>query len=308
MGKNPTVSIIIINFKVASDIFVLLSTLEKATYPLTAIELIIVNNLPDPKSSAKLEKTLERWKAKCARVVSIANEKNVGLSFALNQALKAVSKKSEYIWRIDNDLKLRPDSLTKLVEVIQADSTIGLVGSKANAYDNEDQFVDGGWKLIWPIGYAQNFDAKVPTVCDYISGRSELVRTEIAKQIGYLGDLALFAYFEDMDFCIQVQQQGYTVVYVPDSLVYHKFDPSGEYLPYKVRLMARNRIVFMRKNAGALWNLTFFLTVWTVGIASFLFYLIRKRVPLKQATELFILFVKSCVEGYRADLSAYFLP
>lgn len=298
MAKYPSVSIIIVNFKRAHDTVMALESIRKLDYPSNRIQIILVDNLPEP-ASLKMIKGWVRGNAPFfLDITYLQNKKNVGLSLALNQALEVINDECEYIWRFDNDALADSKALKSLVHTIASDKNIGFVGSAAYDYNNHDKFTDGGWKINFWLGYAflQKNNLK-PVECDYVAGRSQFFMTKVAQQIGYIADPMYFAYFEDVDFCVQVKRLGYKILYDPSSIIYHRYEPAGEIAPYKIRLMTRNRILFMRKNASLIQRM-FFISLFSIfGTLAFLLFLVRRNQNVSQIPNLLKVFGQAWVEG-----------
>jgi len=80
------------------------------------------------------------------------------------------------------------------------------------------------------------------------SGCALLVRREALDKVGLLDD-DFFIYGEDADLSLRVRLAGWKVVYVPSSIVYHKYSATtGAYSPIKAFLVERNRIWLTIKN------------------------------------------------------------
>ncbi|HEY0088431.1 MAG TPA: hypothetical protein VGB37_06285, partial [Candidatus Lokiarchaeia archaeon] len=48
-----------------------------------------------------------------------------------------------------------------------------------------------------------------------------LIKREVIDKIGLL-DIDYFMYYEDVDYCIRAKEQGYKILYVPVSIIWHK--------------------------------------------------------------------------------------
>jgi len=58
-----------------------------------------------------------------------------------------------------------------------------------------------------------------------------------------------FLYYEEADWCLRIRKYGYKIMYVHNSLVYHKGSvTTGKNSALKVHYLTRNRLVFMRRN------------------------------------------------------------
>jgi N-acetylglucosaminyl-diphospho-decaprenol L-rhamnosyltransferase len=55
---------------------------------------------------------------------------------------------------------------------------------------------------------------------DWVSGAAMMIRREVLLDVGLLDD-GYFLYFEEVDFCFRATRAGWSVYYVPDSVVTH---------------------------------------------------------------------------------------
>ena len=128
---------------------------------------------------------------------------------------------------LNNDTQVTPGWLSSLVNLIESDPTIGMVGSKLVYPDGRLQEAGG---IIWSDGSGWNYgrldDPEKPEYnyvkdVDYISGAAILLSNDLWKQIGGFDELFAPAYCEDSDLAFEVRKAGYRVVYQPLSKVIH---------------------------------------------------------------------------------------
>ena len=76
-----------------------------------------------------------------------------------------------------------------------------------------------------------------------------LVKNQVFKKIG-LFDESYFLYYEDVDFCFRGRKAGYLSVFVPNSIVYHKFGATSKIgSPLHNYYTTRNHYIFVEKYA-----------------------------------------------------------
>lgn len=158
-------------------------------------------------------------------ITVIKNKTNMGFLKNCNNA--ATIAKGEYILFLNNDTKVQRKWLSSLVELIESDSSIGMVGSKLVYPDGRLQeaggviFNNGGGcnygKFDNPDRPQYNYVRDV----DYISGASLMISTKLWKEIGGFDVRYAPAYCEDSDLAFEVRNHGYRVVYQPKSVVIH---------------------------------------------------------------------------------------
>jgi GT2 family glycosyltransferase len=89
-----------------------------------------------------------------------------------------------------------------------------------NSAGNRSHFLGFGFTTGYGEHDRQQYDQ--PRTIDFPSGAACVVRTELLHQLG-LFDEAYFLYMEDAELGWKLRLAGYDTVYVPDSIVYHKY-------------------------------------------------------------------------------------
>jgi GT2 family glycosyltransferase len=83
-----------------------------------------------------------------------------------------------------------------------------------------------------------------------------LVKRQVIEKAGML-DPRFFAYYEETDWCVRVKRAGFSIWYVPQSVLWHKISLKARDLsPRYVYYMTRNRLLFLRnlgKHPLAVW-------------------------------------------------------
>ncbi len=158
-------------------------------------------------------------------VVICRNTTNQGFLRNCNNAARRA--KGEYIMFLNNDTQVTEGWLSSLVNLIESDPTIGMVGSKLVYPDGRLQEAGG---IIWSDGSGWNYgrldDPDKPEYnyvkdVDYISGAAILLPAALWDQIGGFDTRFAPAYCEDSDLAFEVRKNGYRVVYQPLSKVIH---------------------------------------------------------------------------------------
>lgn len=158
-------------------------------------------------------------------VVLIHNQENLRFLRNCNNAAKQA--RGQYILFLNNDTQVQQNWLAPLVELIERDPGIGMVGSKLVYPDGRLQEAGG---IIWRDGSAWNYgnrsDPAFPEFnyvkeVDYISGASIMIRRTLWEEIGGFDERFAPAYCEDSDLAFTVRKMGYKVMYQPLSIVVH---------------------------------------------------------------------------------------
>jgi GT2 family glycosyltransferase len=169
---------------------------------------------------------------------------NGGYAAAANAGLRlAASRGDEYVWLLNNDLSVAPDSLAALVVAAEADDSIAAVASavwdtRADAAD-DNAFIAGPPRDDTPQDTAAPYPLptfvpdrvpQVPLRCsgceggyhdaDVLRGPSLLLRTAAIESIGGL-DEDYFHYYEEVDLIVRLRRAGWKVGLVCGAKVVH---------------------------------------------------------------------------------------
>ncbi|WP_077612314.1 glycosyltransferase [Clostridium sp. Marseille-P2415] len=213
---HPTVSIIIPVYNQIHYTYACLASILEHTKDVV-YEVIIADDV-STDATAELSKFTEN-------VVICRNETNQGFLRNCNQAAKAA--RGKYIMFLNNDTQVMEGWLSSLVNLIESDPSIGMVGSKLVYPDGRLQEAGG---IIWSDGSGWNYgrldDPDKPEYnyvkdVDYISGAAILLSNDLWKWIGGFDERFAPAYCEDSDLAFEVRKAGLRVVYQPLSRVIH---------------------------------------------------------------------------------------
>lgn len=158
-------------------------------------------------------------------IIVARNKENQRFLRNCNQAARYAH--GEYILFLNNDTQVQENWLQPLVDLIERDDMIGMVGSKLIYPDGSLQEAGG---IIWGDGHAWNYgngqNANKPEFnyvkeVDYISGAAIMIRHSLWKEIGGFDELFVPAYCEDSDLAFEVRKHGYKLMYQPASVVVH---------------------------------------------------------------------------------------
>jgi len=214
--ENPAVSIVIPVYNQIHYTYACLLSILEHTADVT-YEVIIADDV-----STDATKELDRY---VENVVVCRNSTNQGFLRNCNNAAKAA--RGRYVMFLNNDTQVTPGWLPSLVNLIESDSSIGMVGSKLVYPDGRLQEAGG---IIWSDGSGWNYgrlddsdkaEYNYVKDVDYISGAAILLSVDLWKQIGGFDDRFAPAYCEDSDLAFEVRKAGYRVVYQPLSKVIH---------------------------------------------------------------------------------------
>lgn len=208
-------------------------------------------------------------------VTVITNLGNLGFAEANNQGTRYALQAFDpaYVLFLNNDTVVDPEFLAAFVTVAEEDPSIGFLGPKTRYYDYQGRrdvinFAGGELSLFTGntvhIGQNQPDQGQFDTqkIVDYVEGSCLLARSPMLKEIGLL-DPGYFVYYEENDLVMRGKEAGFSAVYVPSAVIWHKVSASSKKTPIKIYYMARNRFWFMKRHAG--WHYPFFLVAFFIS-------------------------------------------
>jgi len=229
---------------------------------------------------------LDEIRARHPEVRSIANPSNLGYAGGNNVGLRAaLAAGAEWVLVLNNDARVRPDTVSEMVRVGASDPRIAAVGAKVLRLEEPDRL----WMAWGEVTYRQSlvalvgenapdsgaFDAQrdVP----WVSGCAILLSRAALERIGPF-DETFFAYHEEVDWCATAREHGMRVVYAPRAVVLHRGQASSggaTFVSRRQYLTARNMVRFVRKHGSAAERLRFALWFAAMLPASWVKRLLR---------------------------------
>jgi GT2 family glycosyltransferase len=290
---SPRVSIIILNWNGWRDTVECVESSLKVTYP--NYEILIVDNGSTDESVAEL-------RARFPKVPMLCLPENRYYAGGNNAGIRhALAAGADYIMLLNNDTVVHPDFLNPLVDAMEEDPTLAAVGGTL--------YYDRNFTVIQTAGaYLDLRTGKVFTMgngekevgqygqkreVDYICGAAILMRSEAFRQIGLL-DEKLKLYSEESDWCLRAMKNGFKILFVPNSRVFHKGSVSSNSIrPLAMYLIIRNKIWLIKRHATLRQRIDF-------HCSGFFFYypkLIFGRL-VKKEYNLFLPTLNGFLEGY----------
>ena len=259
---NPLVTIILLNYNGIEDTMECLDSLCDVTYD--NYNIIIIDNGSENNETRKIQ---EAYPA--ANV--IANDKNLGFTGGNNIGMRlAIENGADFVLLLNNDTLVDKKFLSEMIDVAEKYPKAGIFTPKIYNYGtNIIQSIGQHFYSSW--GFTKHrFGRRLDTgaydtiaTCNFITGTAMLIRKSVIEKIGVL-DENYFFYNEDVDYSINAIRNGYDLLCVPKSKVWHKTTRSVTTLT-KMYFKLRNMIYLMRK---------FNLTSFTFLIGFVLFYVI----------------------------------
>lgn len=236
-------SIIIVNYNTIHLLRDCLTSLMQTESK--ACEIVVVDNASADGSAGMVEKEF-------AGVTLIPNQQNVGFSKANNQGMRQAKRK--HFLLLNSDTVVRAGAVETMAEFLGVHPEVGAVTCKLLNADGTIQasisnrpgpvllffrllgvsrLVSGDRARRWLSrtcgfflgktirSYLAPYEAHAsPVEVENISGACLMLRREAVEQVGFL-DEGFFMYFEDMDYCLRLQNAGWKMYYLPQGEIVH---------------------------------------------------------------------------------------
>jgi GT2 family glycosyltransferase len=258
-ASRPFVLIVILNWNNCDETLTAIGSVLKMDYP--NFQVLIVDNGSTGNDVSELKKITGE------RVHLLESAQNTGYTGGCNLGLaRALELGGDYVWLLNNDAVVRPETLTSLVNLAESDPAIGLVTPMIASLDEAPHLTfAGGICCIKTRRYWETNDPEVARQwasnfpdAGLVIGTAMLVCSRLVQEIGVL-DQRFFAYFEDIDYSARSSNAGFRNVVDFSSVVYHaeknRNTKPHEIKPHYWYYMARNETHFWRKHMGPLRSL-----------------------------------------------------
>lgn len=196
-------------------------------------EVIVVDNA----STDDTVDSIRRFEDKNVPLHLITNEVNRLFAPAVNQGLQ--QSRGDYLFILNPDTRLEPESLELLYEYFRGDRSIGVIAPQLRNPDGSiqpscrrfprhrdvvfhtfglNQLFSGspffnGWKM-------GDFDHRQTREVDQPQGAALFTSRVVVHAVGSLNeDFPMF--FNDVDWCYRVKQAGYKILFYPQAQVTH---------------------------------------------------------------------------------------
>lgn len=242
----PLVSVITVNYNQSQVTFDLLESLRKISYP--NIEIIVVDN-------ASPSDDPDTIKSNYPEITLIKSTKNLGFAGGNNLGIK--ESNGDYLLFINNDTEVTPGFLEPLITFFKSHHDAGMVSPKILYHHTPEMIQYAGYSELNPytirnfsIGYKEIDDKQYDIVrtTAFGHGAAMMVPRKVIEKVGMMPDI-YFLYYEEIDWGWKIRKSGYQNYYVGSSVIFHKESIStGKNSPLKTYYMARNRILFTRRN------------------------------------------------------------
>jgi len=248
----PDLSVILVSFNDRKHLEKCLQSL-KGFPPEVDLEIVTVDNNSSDGSPDLIKNKFPEVKLLCA-------SENLGFAKACNLGISASS--GEFVLFLNSDTIAEVQALSVLLDEMKRNPSIGAVGpallSEQGTYQvsfgkRVDFFPEFIQKGFFNLYYAKKLksDQKVREV-GWLSAACLLVRRKALEEAGCF-DENYFLYFEDIDLCYKIRQEGWTLRFCPQAQIIHIGGTSTSAVKDSSRYHYRkSQIYFYRKHNSRL--------------------------------------------------------
>ena len=259
-------SVIILNWNGAQMLRTYLPSVVKSLEPKDEsqgprAEIIVADN-------GSTDDSLEVLKKDFPSVKTIVLDKNYGFAEGYNRAIQALHELHEpaqmpkYVVLLNSDVEVTEGWLEPLLDYMEAHPNVAAVQPKIQSAVRRTHFEHAGaaggflsrlyfpycrGRVLWHVEEDKG-QYDTPIEVDWTSGACMCVRREVYEACGGL-DESFFAHMEEIDLCWRMRLQGWKLMCLPQSVVYHLGGGALHYdSPRKTYLHHRNNLLMIYKN------------------------------------------------------------
>jgi GT2 family glycosyltransferase len=241
---NPAISVVVVAYRQREALEQCLASIAAAGQRVPGgTELIVVDNggLAD----------FVRARAPRARVIEPGE--NIGFAAGVARGVEVAS--GRWVALVNDDARVEPDALERLLETGERDERVGTVAAQVR-FEAAPERINSAGIDVNSLGVATErlagrpvADAAQAGVVFGGSGCFALYRAAMLRAVGGF-DPRFFAYLEDVDLAWRARAAGWTAIYEPRAVAFHRASAStGEGSSAKYYMVGRNRIRVLARNA-----------------------------------------------------------
>lgn len=223
----------------------------------SSLDVLVVDNGSGPEELRRLRAIVDP----AATLLSLPA--NRGYGAGCNAAVAAaISASADLVWLLNNDLDLEEGVLDALVSALE--TTIWAAAAPVTVDAETGTTVLGAGADLWMargrlrhrwVGRSRSDLPTDPFEVAALEGACPLIRLDALSVIGGW-DEGFFMYWEDAEWSMRARRDGYALRVVPTVAMRHRVGASSDDA-FRMRLMLRNRIRFVRVAGSPMENLVF---------------------------------------------------
>lgn len=271
--------------------------------------------------NASTDSSLDYLNKEFPQVGIVKLDKNYGFAKGYNLGLKQIN--AEYFVLLNSDVEVTPNWIQPVIEQFELFPEAAAIQPKLLDYNNKEYFeyagAAGGMIDAYGIPFCRGrvfeylekdekqFDK--PSKIFWASGAAFFVKSKVFWAVDGF-DADFFAHMEEIDLCWRIQNQGYSVMYCPNSKVYHVGGGTlNKINPHKFFLNFRNSLWMLLKNLPTNKLIsTIFIRLCFDGVAAIKLAISGKPVMLWVVLKAHFIFYKTLLKTYQKRKTVENLP
>ncbi len=282
-GARPSVEVLIVSYNTREVLGGCLRSLHTHLFSVeqVAVSVAVLDNASADRSAEVVARSFPE-------VRLIRSAENLGFARA-NNVLCATSS-ADYVMLLNPDVIVESDFLSPLLEELEADMSVGLVGPRlcyrsGQVQSSSERFpnlrfelarglagtkletilrpVFDGQGVIRDVRRSQLVGSDEAHDTDFLWATCWLLRRSDIEKLG-LFDESFSTYDEDLDYCRRLRNQNRRVVYVPSASLVHLGGASST-SSHKAQLERAGRVRYYERHRGRRVALTFRVMMAAIG-------------------------------------------
>ncbi len=213
MTEHPSVAILVLNYNGADCLPQCLASLKILEYP--NYQVLVIDNGSEDQSFSQAQKDFPEY-------FSLPQKTNTGFAAGMNSGMKwALEKKYDFVWLMNSDATVNPDTLSELLRAHQADPRRQALSPVIENPDGSIWFAGGRINYFrMRTEHQHALLAPTPYQTQFLTGCAPLFATGLIRTVGMF-DERFFLYYEDADLSQRILAAGHSLYVVPQARVIH---------------------------------------------------------------------------------------
>ena len=235
-GRKYRVSVIVPHYNQAECLRRLLPTI--ATQTISDYEVIIIDDCTPDRAAVEYARGFIKDRENMRLV---QNSENMRFVKTCNKGIKLAA--GEYVCLLNQDTEVTSDFLQRNLQVMDSDTSIGVLSCIVVDRDGRDWFTGGRFRSGSAVALTDDFDGMRQV--DWVAGTAPFYRREVFDKIG-LFDESYLMYHEDVEFGLRMRARTqYKACVFSERLVKHYTVPSIPTGAFQY-LIGRNNVLLAR--------------------------------------------------------------
>jgi GT2 family glycosyltransferase len=244
---TASVAAVVLNWNGCERVLEAISALYKSEFPLAQIFMV---------DNGSTDGSVETVQKNFPLVTILSQRSNLGVSEGRNVGIRqAIASGVDYIFHIDNDIEVTPETIGELVRLAEKRPDVGIVGTIMYFKSDPTLIQNIGGRICYrqhvllPVAWMERDRGQYtsPVEVEMVAGGAMLTRCEVFRQVGYFDGGYLGYGLEDTDFCVRVRHAGWKLLCNPRAKAFHNFHVTHKYNYRRKYLESRNAVLFLRK-------------------------------------------------------------